>query len=144
MDSVSRDVRSRIMSQIKQRDSVIERQLRTSLWRAGLRYRKHVRMRGTPDLVLHRAQVLIFVDSCFWHGCRFHCRKPKSNVEFWEAKILRNRQRDLKVTRYYRRRGWTVLRFWEHQLIADPAGCVTRVVAAVRAGNRSRKATRRS
>jgi DNA mismatch endonuclease (patch repair protein) len=132
MDSVSRDVRSHIMSRIKQRDSAIERQLRAALWRAGLRYRKNVRMHGTPDLVLLRARILIFVDSCFWHGCRFHCRKPKSNVEFWETKILRNRRRDLKVTKFYRRRGWTVFRFWEHQLLKDPDACVSRVVAVAR------------
>lgn len=136
MDSVSRAVRSEIMSRIKQRDSGIERQLRTALWREGLRYRKHVRMRGTPDLVLRRARILIFVDSCFWHGCRFHCRKPKSNVAFWEAKILKNRRRDLAVTRFYRRQGWTVLRFWEHQLLKDHDACVSRVVLAAKTGAR--------
>lgn len=140
MDSVSRAVRSEIMSRIKQRDSGIECDFRTALWREGLRYRKHVRMRGTPDLVLHSAEIVIFVDSCFWHGCRFHCRKPKSNVEFWEAKILRNRRRDLAITRFYRRRGWIVLRFWEHQLLKDRDACVRRVVLAARAGaNRNKK-----
>ncbi|MGE3779431.1 MAG: very short patch repair endonuclease [Pirellulaceae bacterium] len=130
MDSVNRAVRSHIMSRIKQRDSAIERQLRSAVWRAGLRYRKNVRIHGTPDLVFRSAKVLVFVDSCFWHGCRFHCRMPKSNVEFWKTKIMRNRRRDLRVTRFYRRRGWTVLRFWEHQLLRDPDGCVNRVIAA--------------
>src|SRR3954469_7146062 len=116
MDSVSKEARSRIMSRVKQRDSRIELRLRLALWRAGVRYRKHVRVFGTPDLVLRRARILIFVDSCFWHGCRYHCRRPKSNVAFWATKIARNRWRDRRVNRYYRRRGWTVIRFWEHQL----------------------------
>lgn len=122
------------MSRIKQRDSGIERALRAALWRTGVRYRKHVRIYGTPDLAMSTARVLVFVDSCFWHGCRFHCRRPKSNVEFWESKIARNRRRDLKVTRYYRRRGWTVIRFWEHQLSKDLDACVGRIAAAVAAG----------
>ena len=119
------------MSRIKQRDSGIERTLRSALWRRGVRYRKNVRIYGTPDLVLLASRVLVFVDSCFWHGCRFHCRRPKSNVDFWEAKIARNRRRDLKVTRFYRRRGWVVLRFWEHRLLNDLDACVERVVKAV-------------
>ena len=119
------------MSRIRQRDSKIELALRSALWRTGIRYRKHVRIYGTPDLVISSACILVFVDSCFWHGCRFHCRRPKSNVDFWEAKIARNRKRDLKVTRYYRRRGWIVLRFWEHQLSEDLESCVERVRRAV-------------
>jgi DNA mismatch endonuclease (patch repair protein) len=131
MDVVSRETRSQIMSRVKQRDSRIELVLRSALWHAGLRYHKHVRMRGIPDLVLRRPKILIFVDSCFWHGCRFHCRRPKTHVKFWQAKIARNRARDLKVNRFYRRRGWMVLRFWEHQLNTNLEGCVDRVLAAV-------------
>lgn len=125
------------MSRVKQRDSGIERALRSALWRAGVRYRKHVRMRGTPDLAVASARVVVFVDSCFWHGCRFHCRRPKSNVDFWNQKIERNRRRDVKVNRHYRRRGWTVLRFWEHQLNRDLQSCVARVIDAVNHGLRT-------
>ena len=135
MDSVSRELRSQIMSRIKQRDSAIELQLRRRLWRAGVRYRKNLRIYGTPDIALRSRKIVIFVDSCFWHGCRFHCRRPKSNVAFWSAKIDRNRQRDLKVTRFYRRRGWVVLRFWEHQLIGDLDACVDRVLRSVSAAS---------
>lgn len=131
MDTVRPEVRSRIMSRVKQRDSDIERTLRLALWRSGIRYRKNVRMYGTPDLVISKARVLVFVDSCFWHGCRFHCRRPKSNIEFWEAKLIRNRQRDLRVTRHYRRQGWTVLRFWEHRLRGNLGACVEQVRGAV-------------
>jgi DNA mismatch endonuclease (patch repair protein) len=136
MDNVTAEVRSRIMARVKQRDSVIERSLRSALWRQGLRFRKHVRMYGTPDLLMARPRILIFVDSCFWHGCRHHCRRPKSNTDFWYAKIARNRARDLKVTRFYRRRGWIVLRFWEHTLIRDLDRCVQKVVAGVRERDR--------
>jgi DNA mismatch endonuclease (patch repair protein) len=128
MDSVSKAIRSRIMARVKQKDSQIERRLRLALWSAGIRYRKNVRIFGTPDLVISANRVLIFVDSCFWHGCRFHYQQPKSNADFWQSKIDRNRRRDRKVTRHYRRKGWTVVRFWEHQLAADFERCVQRVV----------------
>ena len=128
MDSVTREVRSRIMAGIKQRDSQIERRFRSRLWQAGIRYRKNVRMYGTPDIAIRSKKLVVFVDSCFWHGCRFHCRRPKTNRAFWSAKINRNRCRDLKITRFYRRRGWLVFRFWEHQLVRDIDDCVSRVV----------------
>jgi DNA mismatch endonuclease (patch repair protein) len=131
MDKVTAEVRSQIMSRVGQRDTDIELSLRAALWKAGVRYRKNVRIHGTPDLVLKRGRVLIFVDSCFWHGCRFHCRRPKSNTSFWLAKLARNRQRDRQVTRHHRRRGAVVLRFWEHQIKGNLNGCVSRVLAAV-------------
>jgi DNA mismatch endonuclease (patch repair protein) len=132
MDTVTKAVRSRIMSAVKQKDSEIERKLRRALWAGGVRYRKHVRMFGTPDLVISTTRLLVFVDSCFWHGCRYHYSCPKSNAEFWRSKIERNQRRDRKVTRFYRRRGWTVVRFWEHQLASDLDGCVAKVLRVVK------------
>jgi DNA mismatch endonuclease (patch repair protein) len=128
MDTLSPAARSRVMSLIKQRDSKIEQRLRTALWRHGVRYRKNVQIKGTPDIVIGRLRLVIFVDSCFWHGCRHHCRMPKSNVSFWRKKIARNQKRDRFVTRFYRARGWTVLRFWEHTLTKDFEGCVAKVL----------------
>lgn len=119
------------MARVKQRDSVIETTLRRGLWSAGVRYRKHVRILGTPDLVIRSARVVVFVDSCFWHGCRRHGRQPKSNVEFWTAKIARNRERDRKVSLAYRRAGWTVVRVWEHEIKWSAKSAVRRVVAAI-------------
>jgi len=126
------------MSRVGQRDTDIELLLRQALWRRGLRYRKNVKLIGTPDLAIKTRRLVVFVDSCFWHGCRFHCRRPKSNILFWKSKIERNRRRDVRVTRYYRRRGWTVLRFWEHVLRQDLDGCVRRVVHATRQHSRLR------
>jgi DNA mismatch endonuclease, patch repair protein len=120
------------MSRIRGRDSKIEVGFRRALWATGMRYRTHVRvMKGTPDLVMRRAQVVIFIDSCFWHHCRWHCRAPKSQRRFWLGKLRRNRARDVAVSRYYRSRGWGVIRIWEHQLRAQPKECVLRVLGEV-------------
>ena len=52
----------------------------------------------------------------FWHGCPIHATQPKSNTEFWQAKIARNIARDRLVTRTLRAKGWRVMRIWEHEL----------------------------
>lgn len=71
---------------------------------------------GKPDFVFPKYKLAVFVDGCFWHGCRRHCRMPQGNRQYWENKILRNSQRDRATTRHLRRSGWRVLRFWEHSL----------------------------
>lgn len=134
VDTVDRATRSRVMAAVKQRDSILEKNFRLALWRAGLRYRKNVRILGTPDVVFRTAKVVVFVDSCFWHGCPRHGRIPKSNVTFWRKKIERNRRRDLRITRAYRKQGWTVIRVWEHQLSTAAPAAVQRVLSAVLRG----------
>jgi len=131
MDSVDSQTRSRIMSRVGQLDTDIERRLRSALWMAGVRYRKNVRVYGTPDLLFRGRGVVVFVDSCFWHGCPAHCRRPKSNKDFWYAKLRRNRRRDSAITQAYEQMGWRVLRVWEHEINHDLAACVTKIVRAL-------------
>src|SRR4051794_8019823 len=69
-----------------------EVELRRHLHRLGFRFRKNLRLevaglRVAPDIVFPRAGVAVFVDGCFWHGCPEHFRSPRTNVEYWEAKI---------------------------------------------------------
>lgn len=103
------------------------------LHRAGLRFRKNLRMdvggqRVRPDIVFTRSHVVVFVDGCFWHGCPDHGEMPASNREFWEAKIGRTRERDRQQTAALEAAGWRVLRVWEHERIDD---ALRRVRAAV-------------
>lgn len=102
-----------------------ERALASALWREGLRYvtaagyrRRHgKRLLGQPDLIFTRKRVVIFVDGCFWHGCR-ECRKMDDDYpsEFWQRKIAANVQRDRRVTKQLRRDGWSVIRVPEHDV----------------------------
>lgn len=71
---------------------------------------------GKPDIVFKKYKTVIFVDSCFWHGCKKHCRLPATNKKYWNEKIERNKQRDKEVNRHYKKEGWQVLRVWEHDL----------------------------
>lgn len=118
MDTVSKQKRSEIMSRIKSRDSKIETLFRKELWKLGFRYRKNSgKYFGKPDIVLKQRKAVIFVDSCFWHGCKRHCRIPTVRKNYWTQKIVRNVARDKEVSRHYRKQGWKVFRIWEHEML---------------------------
>lgn len=118
MDTVSKRKRSEIMSRIKSKNSKIEMLFRKELWKNGLRYRKNSRKYfGKPDIVLAKHKIVIFIDSCFWHGCKKHCRIPSVRRKYWTQKIARNIKRDKEVNKYYKKQDWKILRIWEHQII---------------------------
>ena len=78
-DTVSKRKRSEIMSKVKSKDTKIEVEVRKAIWKAGIRYRKNPKgYFGKPDLVLKKRKIVIFIDSCFWHGCKKHCRLPST------------------------------------------------------------------
>lgn len=117
MDKVSKSERSRIMSLIKSKETKIEKTIREAFKTVGLQYRKNQQgYFGKPDLVLKKYKTVIFVDSCFWHGCGKHFRLPHTNQSYWATKINNNKKRDRKVNLYYKKFGWLVVRIWEHNL----------------------------
>ncbi|WP_436317692.1 very short patch repair endonuclease [Streptomyces atratus] len=114
------------------RDTKPERLLRSILHSRGLRYRVNARplpdLRRTADLVFTKAQVAVFVDGCYWHGCPDHYRPAMRHSRFWQDKIQGNQVRDADTNRRLRERGWTVVRVWEHE---DPRRAAEKVVAAL-------------
>jgi len=91
-------------------------------------WRRHQPLPGRPDFVFRQQRVAIFVDGCFWHGCRSHCRMPQGNREYWQRKIAGNSARDRRTTRLLRSLGWRVLRIWGHAL-ASPETVVARIIS---------------
>src|ERR1700722_12922630 len=79
-------------------------------------WRRQQSLPGKPDFIFRRERLAIFVDGCFWHGCRTHCRMPKSRRDFWPPKIAKNRARDRRVNLILKSQGWRVIRVWEHSL----------------------------
>lgn len=79
-------------------------------------WRRRQPVPGKPDFVFRRERLAVFVDGCFWHGCRGHLRMPKENRQYWKCKIARNIQRDRETNQRLREAGWRVLRVWEHAL----------------------------
>jgi DNA mismatch endonuclease (patch repair protein) len=103
-------------------------------------WRRHQPLPGRPDFMFRRERVAIFVDGCFWHGCRWHCRLPKSRTGFWHPKIAGNKRRDRAVSALLRRRGWRVLRIWEHAL-RRPEPTLLRIRSALKAAAGSARET---
>jgi DNA mismatch endonuclease (patch repair protein) len=117
-DVFTKKQRSQVMAAVRSRGNrETEQKLVGMLRRAGITgWRRHQTLPGRPDFVFRRQRLAIFVDGCFWHGCRWHCRMPQDNREYWQRKISRNATRDRSTTRLLRRSGWRVLRIWAHSL----------------------------
>ena len=128
--------RSICMSHNRANNTGPELTLRRALWGRGFRYRTNVRsLPGSPDIVLPRYRTAVFVNGCFWHGHK-GCRNytvPKTNTEFWVAKVARNQERDQVVWRMLEAKGWSVVIVWECELKkAHLDATVDRVCAEIR------------
>ena len=129
--------RSANMAAIRSKDTKPEMIVRRGLWKRGFRYRlNHKRLPGHPDLVLRKYRTCIFVNGCFWHGHKCSltpdpspkgeggdviensecCKIPKTNREFWMAKIRRNKERDKEEQRKLAEMGWHCITVWECEL----------------------------
>lgn len=133
MDHLSSQQRSKNMAAIRSKDTKPEMIVRRGLWKRGFRYRlNHKRLPGHPDLVLRKYRTCIFVNGCFWHGHHVAlpqidngqliidnsecCKIPKTNREFWVAKIRRNKERDREEQRKLAAMGWHCITVWECEL----------------------------
>ena len=125
------------MSHIRSKDTRPEQAVRHELWRRGYRYRLNVRkLPGTPDIVLPKYRTVIFVNGCFWHGHK-DCSKytvPKSNVEFWKAKVAHNQERDALNIQRLESIAWNVITVWECELSkANLPATIDRIEAEIKA-----------
>jgi len=120
-DKFSKEIRSKIMSSIRGKNTKPELAVRKILWTSGKRYRVHDKsVFGTPDISNKSKKVAVFIDGCFWHGCSRCYKEPKSNTEYWRSKITRNKNRRKLVRSKLREQGFTMLQFWEHQVLSNP------------------------
>ncbi len=127
------------MARVKNKDSKAEMAIRRRLHAMGLRYRLHYRIVGRPDIVFPARRVAVFVDGDFWHGNAWKLRGLGSlaelfptRTEWWVAKITHTMERDAEVTRLLAEEGWTVLRFWESEVLADPDAVAEQIATVVR------------
>jgi len=110
--------RSWNMAAIHSRDTTPERVVRSVIHRLGHRFRLYVkRLPGTPDIVIPRLRLAVFVHGCFWHAhrCSVGARCPKTNVAYWRAKRARNQARYRSTCSRLRAQGWSILTIWECQ-----------------------------
>jgi DNA mismatch endonuclease (patch repair protein) len=132
MDKLTTEQRHANMAAIHSKNTKPEMIVRRGLWKRGFRYRlNHKRLPGHPDLVLRKYRTCIFVNGCFWHGHGVSlsidhepltiessecCKIPKTNREFWVAKIRRNKERDKEEQRTLASMGWHCITVWECEL----------------------------
>jgi len=117
MDNVDPKTRSVIMKSVKSKGTKLEEKVFNALRKRGIEFESHAEdLLGKPDIVIRDYKIVIFIDSCFWHGCPQHLRVPKSNIDYWQKKIERNKARDKEVTKHYTDSNWYVIRIWEHEL----------------------------
>ena len=143
-DTVSRQVRSQIMSRIRGTGNArTDRAVASMLRKEGIKgWRRHVviklpptksamsvasdgmkfKPQVRPDFVFRKQRVVLFVDGCFWHGCPRCYTAPKSARAYWRRKVLTNRERDRYQTAALKKAGWRVVRVWEHDMHLSPGG----------------------
>ena len=119
-DIFSSEKRSAVMKAVKSRNTKTTELKMIEIFKELhiIGWRRTYPLIGKPDFVFPKKRIVIFVDGCFWHGhegCRYYVL-PKTNTDFWKAKIERNRERDLDRRIKLRDMGWHVIQFWECQL----------------------------
>jgi DNA mismatch endonuclease (patch repair protein) len=123
----SDSVRSR-MSKQRRRDTQAELLVRQLLHARGIRFRVDAQpepdYRCKADIMWKALHLIVFIDGCFWHGCPEHATRPRANREWWAQKLDANIQRDRRTDAVLAARGWTVLRFWEHEKPAAVADVI--------------------
>lgn len=129
MDNLTPEQRRKNMQNIRSEGTRPEQLIAKELRKRKIYFAKNVKtIFGKPDFVFRKKRITVFVDSDFWHGHKKRCIMPKSNCEFWEQKIERNKQRDKAVNRELRRKGWVVIRLWERDIKRDLLKTINKVL----------------
>jgi DNA mismatch endonuclease (patch repair protein) len=127
----------------RRRDTRPELKVRQLLHGAGLRYRIDVQplpgLRRRADVVFRSLRVAVFIDGCYWHSCPEHGTTPRTNREYWSAKVAANRLRDEDTNVRLAEAGWCVARYWEHEPPEDVAADVIRIIRERRAAGADRQ-----
>lgn len=133
-DVITKTARSVLMSKIRSKNTLLEIRFRQGLWASGIRgWRLHSKkLPGKPDLFFSKKKIAIFIDGCFWHGCPKCYRKPKSNLDYWNPKIRRNKTNDRINSRKLIKAGWHVVRVWEHDVNENLELAISKISILIR------------
>ena len=139
MDKLTPEQRHKCMSNIHSSDTKPEIFFRKALWKWGIRYRKNVRgLFGTPDIAIKKYKIVIFIDGDFWHGNdweRKHFLSQEallsSYSDYWQKTIRHNIARDIEVKKYYKKIGWTILRFRTSETEMNLNKCIIKTIKRI-------------
>ena len=130
-DKITSEKRSAVMSKIRSKGTRFEKDFTAELAKMVRdKFETNVTsLRGKPDIVFHRKNICVFLDSNFWHGWQYPRWKHLLKNDFWRDKIEKNRKRDRDTTRYLKRNGWKVIRVWEHSIKSDFDACLGSILS---------------
>jgi len=135
---------SKRMSQVKLKRGVAETMLAKTLWHCGVRYRLNYRaLAGSPDIAITKQKIAVFIDGEFWHGHDWNTRKQKlkRNREYWIEKIEENIARDKRNDELLKTAGWSVVHFWEKEVMKNLDTCAEDVIKLISMHNRTDQKT---
>jgi len=111
------------MRKVPGKNSKPELIIRKFLFANGIRFRKNdKRYPGKPDIFILKYHIAIFYHGCFWHGhlnCK-HSELPKSNSQYWQAKISKNINRDKIVLEKLAESGIKAMVIWGCEIDTIP------------------------
>lgn len=129
---------SKRMANVKLKGGNAETILAKLLWHNDIRYRKNFKkLPGSPDIAITKYKIAVFVDGEFWHGenWEFRKKKLKKNKDYWIEKIEENMARDKRNDLKLIDAGWTVVHFWEKEVLKNSEYCLEKVLALIEKRN---------
>lgn len=129
-DIFTPEKRSWVMSRIRGTNTKIDLKMKKMLEENKIKFEMYPKMFGNPDFVIRKKKIIIFCDGDFWHGYKYH-EKKKLPKKYWRDKIETNMRRDRRITKKLRRDGWSVLRFWEHDIEKRSDVCINRIMRKI-------------
>jgi len=118
------------MAKIKSQGSKIEMKMKKALDDYFIKYEYQPKVYGKPDFVVE-PKIAVFCDSSFWHGRNWRKLKPQLHEGYWQQHINNNRKRDVLVNRWLKKKGYTVLRFWDKDIEKNIDECVKKIFDAI-------------
>ncbi len=132
MDNLTKEQRRKNMRNIRSSGTTPERMVMRELRKRKIYFAKNVsNIIGKPDIVFRKKRVIVFIDSDFWHGHPERFIMPKTNTDYWQQKISRNKERDIQVTEELKSQGWNVIRLWEHDIKKSFEDSIQKILAAL-------------
>lgn len=111
------ETRSKIMSQIRSKNTSPEKVVFSYLRRNSIHFQKHYNCKKTTvsiDIARPRDKKAVFIDGDFWHGRNYEDTiKRLPDDGYWKQKIKRNVERDKENEKKLKNEGWRILRVWE-------------------------------
>lgn len=103
----------------KYHDTGIEKLMEECLSSHGVSYQKQVPLCGVArvDFYLPEYRIVIQCDGCYWHNCPIHY--PNHHTE--------QRNKDIKKDSVLQFHGYTVYRFWEHEINTSAEKCFDKI-----------------